>query len=89
MAVDEQKIARIWADVLGVAGVDEETNFFDLGGHSLLLAELVDRLSRELDVQVDVLTLLEYPTVRMLAAHLGAVASSLPGEGSDGANMDR
>ena len=39
-----RKLAAIWADLLGVASVGMEDHFFDLGGHSLLVARLQQRI---------------------------------------------
>jgi acyl carrier protein len=40
----ERQIQAIWEDVLGVAGIGVEDNFFDLGGNSLVATQLVSRL---------------------------------------------
>lgn len=69
MPVPEQEVAQIWAEVLGIRHVDPHTNFFDLGGHSLLLAELVDQLNGKLGIETDVLAVLEHPTVAIFSAH--------------------
>jgi surfactin family lipopeptide synthetase A len=67
----ERALAEVWREVLGVERVGVEDNFFDLGGHSLLLMKvqrgLQDRLRRELPL----MTLFKYPTVRALARFLG------------------
>ncbi|HKV12538.1 MAG TPA: condensation domain-containing protein, partial [Thermoanaerobaculia bacterium] len=66
----EDAIAGIWCEVLGVPRVGSEENFFDLGGHSLLLTRvqvlLRDRLGRE----VSLMDLLTHTSVRALARHL-------------------
>ncbi|HEY4594294.1 MAG TPA: beta-ketoacyl synthase N-terminal-like domain-containing protein, partial [Thermoanaerobaculia bacterium] len=66
----EEAVAGVWREVLGLERVGVEENFFDLGGHSLLLARvralLRDRLGRE----VSLLDLLTHTTVRALARHL-------------------
>ncbi|HEY0836558.1 MAG TPA: amino acid adenylation domain-containing protein [Azospirillum sp.] len=66
----ETTIARIWQEVLKLERIGLQTNFFDQGGHSLLLLEVQDRLHRESGVQVDVTDLFKYPTVESLAARL-------------------
>jgi len=66
----EARIAAVWRDLLGVDEVGVEDNFFDLGGHSLLLIRLQARLAAELGRQVPVVELFQYPTVRSLAARL-------------------
>jgi amino acid adenylation domain-containing protein len=66
----ERRVAEIWRGVLRVDRVAVDTNFFDLGGHSLLLAEVHARLCKELEVDVAIVELFQYPTVRGLAAHL-------------------
>jgi hypothetical protein len=40
-AGDQVKLAALWRDILGVSDVMPEDNFFDLGGHSLLLTRLM------------------------------------------------
>lgn len=74
----ERDIAAIWCDVLQLSGVSLEENFFDLGGHSLLLAQVHHRLEAELGVSVPLMTLFEFPTVRTLAAHLSGAPSVAP-----------
>ncbi|GAB4051123.1 non-ribosomal peptide synthetase [Catellatospora paridis] len=66
----EQVIAAAWCEALGVAQVDRHTAFFDLGGHSLLLALVQERLAAVLGERISMLRLLEFPTVAGLAAHL-------------------
>jgi thioesterase domain-containing protein/acyl carrier protein len=44
----ELEIAKIWSDVLGVAQIGRDDDFFHLGGHSLKAVEVISRLHREL-----------------------------------------
>jgi amino acid adenylation domain-containing protein len=73
----EQRIADIWRDVLRVAEVGVHDNFFDLGGHSLLLMEVHSRLTRELGRRLPITDLFQYPTVEALARFLDT-DSALP-----------
>jgi amino acid adenylation domain-containing protein len=66
----ERDIARVWAEVLNTGQVGVDENFFDLGGHSLLLGQLADQLAETVGVRVGVLTFFEYPTVSALATML-------------------
>ncbi len=47
-------------------------NFFDVGGHSLLLAQVHGELSEALDQSINIVELFRFPTVRSLAEHLDA-----------------
>jgi len=70
----ERTVAQAWADVLGASDadtVDVDRNFFDAGGHSMLLASLAERLSVRLSCAVPILELYRYPTVAALARNLG------------------
>ncbi|MBC3840219.1 amino acid adenylation domain-containing protein [Streptacidiphilus sp. 4-A2] len=75
----EQEISGVWAKALGHDRFGSHDNFFDIGGHSLLLATVRDILGRESGREVSVLTLFEYPTVAALARHLEA-AETPPGQ---------
>jgi surfactin family lipopeptide synthetase A len=66
----EARVAALWQEVLGVDEVGAEDNFFDLGGHSLLLIRVQARLAAELGREVPVVELFQHPTVRTLAARL-------------------
>jgi surfactin family lipopeptide synthetase A len=66
----EQKIAKVWQDVLGVERVGLDSNFFDLGAHSLLVARVRFILCEELKRNIAIVDFFTYPTVRSLARHL-------------------
>jgi acyl-coenzyme A synthetase/AMP-(fatty) acid ligase len=65
----ETEIAALWCELLGISAVSAEDNFFDLGGHSLLVARVHRRL-REKMPTLSVVDLFRHPTVRSLAAFL-------------------
>jgi len=66
----ERQVAAIWSDTLGVDSVGLDERFFDLGGHSLLMVEVHDKLRDQAGYHVSLLDLFQYPTVRSLANHL-------------------
>ncbi|WP_366928162.1 amino acid adenylation domain-containing protein [Corallococcus exiguus] len=66
----ERRIATIWCETLRLEHVGAEDNFFDLGGHSLLLAQVQYLLKHRMGHDVPMVTLFEFPTVRALAGHL-------------------
>ena len=75
----ERQVAAAWAEVLGLPGVGVNDNFFEIGGHSLLLAQLQERLERALAREVRMVDLFRYPTVGSFAAFFGAAAKPEPG----------
>ena len=60
--------------MLGVEAVGANDNFFDLGGHSLLMVRVHGRLSEIFKGNLSVVDLLRYPTVASLAAFVAAEA---------------
>ncbi|QXV55798.1 non-ribosomal peptide synthetase/MFS transporter [Amycolatopsis sp. TNS106] len=64
----EQRVARVWAQVLDVPVVGADDDFFALGGHSFTAVRAV----RLIDERLRVIDLFLHPTVRELAAHLDA-----------------
>jgi acyl carrier protein len=66
----EKTIASIWAEVLGLPTVGTGDNFFDLGGHSLLVVQVQRRLREACGREVSITDMFRLPTVRALTSHL-------------------
>jgi amino acid adenylation domain-containing protein len=77
----EREIAAAWREVLDREPVGADDNFFDLGGHSLLLVRLHVRLEQILRREIPLLDLFAHPTVRSQAAHLGRTEEERGGAG--------
>ena len=67
----ERTIAEIYRGLLQVARIGLNDNFFDLGGHSLLIVRAHQKLKEALGLEIPVLDLFRFPTVASLARHLG------------------
>ncbi|MEM9490272.1 MAG: non-ribosomal peptide synthetase, partial [Myxococcota bacterium] len=66
----ERLIADIWCDVLQVERVGIHDNFFDLGGHSLLMAKVHGQLRERLAPDLSMVDLFRYPTISALVSYL-------------------
>lgn len=66
----EHQLATIWQSVLQIQTVGIQDNFFDLGGHSLLVAQVHNQVKKTLGVELSIIDLFKYPTIRTLAQHL-------------------
>jgi acyl carrier protein len=69
----EGKIAKIWQETLKVDKVGIYDNFFDLGGHSLLMAKVHQQLRETLESNPSMVELFQYTTVHSLAKHLSHI----------------
>ena len=72
----ESKIAAIWQEVLQVNKVGIHDNFFDLGGHSLLVVQVHSQLQEIVPNQISMLEMFMYPTIHALAQKLTTESSS-------------
>jgi amino acid adenylation domain-containing protein len=66
----EQQIAKLWQEVLHLDKVGIHDNFFDLGGHSLLMLQVNHQLRTILQQDISVVTMFQNPTIYSLAQYL-------------------
>ncbi|MDK3158298.1 amino acid adenylation domain-containing protein [Kamptonema cortianum] len=69
----ESKLAQIWCKVLQVEQVSVQDNFFDLGGHSLLLIEVNSHIKAQFNLNLSIVELFRNPTLQMLAQCINSV----------------
>ncbi|MGA3210512.1 MAG: amino acid adenylation domain-containing protein, partial [Terriglobales bacterium] len=79
----ESHLVTLWESVLNQQGVGVCDNFFDLGGHSLMIAKLMGRIEHAFGVRLSMACIFEAPTIQQLAALLqgrGVAATPAPRE---------
>jgi amino acid adenylation domain-containing protein len=72
--VTEERVAATWRELLERNDFGRDDNFFDVGGHSLLLIRVHARL-RPTAPRLSVLDLFQYPTLRTLAARIDVLCA--------------
>ena len=73
----EARLAEAWQDILGLPTVGVESDFFNLGGNSLIVMRMAAVVREAFDVRVDLRRFLEEPTIARLARLVSAVGSSV------------
>jgi thioester reductase-like protein len=66
----EQQLAAIWTEILGVEPIGIHDDFFEIGGNSLLIAQLVIQIREHFQVDLPLRTLFESPTIADLAENI-------------------
>ena len=63
----ETTLVSIWESVLSVHGIGIRTNFFTLGGYSLMIVRLFANINRTLNLSLPITTIFNAPTIEQLA----------------------
>ncbi|MEC0556010.1 non-ribosomal peptide synthetase, partial [Bacillus haynesii] len=72
----EEKLVSIWEEALGINKIGINSNFFEVGGHSLKAAALVSTIHKELNVKLPLRQIFETPTIKGLREYIGAAKES-------------
>jgi polyketide synthase PksJ len=64
----QQTVAGLFAEMLGLDALDPDDSFFDLGGDSLIAAQLLIRIKKIFPVELSIRSIFEAPTAKALAA---------------------
>ncbi|MBD2533802.1 amino acid adenylation domain-containing protein [Nostoc flagelliforme FACHB-838] len=74
----ELQLAYIWEDILDVRPIGIADNFFNLGGHSLLVVRLMAQIHQQLGQKLPLAQLFQAPTIEQLANTLRQPTERLP-----------
>lgn len=71
----EEMLAILWSDLLGYERVAREDEFFRVGGHSLLVTQLLARIRRHFGIELSIPVLFAHPTLAGMARQIEALCS--------------
>ncbi len=73
----EETLKGIFKELLGLSDVQKDDDFFDLGGHSLLVTQLISRIHRDMNVQVPVNIIFETPTIKEISKFISQAGKDI------------
>jgi len=62
-----EMIHLMWRERLGDREIGYNVNFFDAGGHSMMMMEIINKINREFDINLQVIDFFKNPTINSLA----------------------
>ena len=75
----EKNVALVWQQVLKSKDFTNSDNFFDIGGHSVLIPQIVIKLYKKFNIKIRIVDIFQYPTVNDLASFIdGSGKSEIP-----------
>jgi thioesterase domain-containing protein/acyl carrier protein len=66
----EKKVINIWKSSLKVEEIGLDDDFFMLGGHSMIAAQVMQKLEKETSIRLPLTALFEAPTVKKLSRYI-------------------
>src|SRR5688572_14930819 len=74
----EETITGVWQEVLGLERIGVNDNFFDAGGHSLLMVQVHTKLSELFDKNISIVEMFAKPTISALAEYFSETNGHKP-----------
>ncbi|MDX8001227.1 hypothetical protein FE394_19115, partial [Xenorhabdus sp. Reich] len=85
----ETLLAQIWQDLLGLERVGRHDHFFEIGGHSLMVVQLIARIQTEFFIDIPIVSIFQFPKLSELAeVILSAQVSSAWGNDVESVKSD-
>lgn len=67
---EERQIAQIWKDLLSLNDIGVEDSFFELGGDSISVVQMIAKVRKLFNVPISLRKVFKIPTIASLAAHV-------------------
>ncbi|HAR86121.1 MAG TPA: non-ribosomal peptide synthetase, partial [Clostridium sp.] len=73
----EERLVKVWSEILGIDKIGINDNFFNLGGHSLKATSLVSKIHKEFDVRISLSEVFKSPTIKEMATYIGRAEKNM------------
>jgi len=73
----ENALISLWKNILGLDDIKRDDDFFEIGGESLTVLQLVAQLKAKFKINANASTILKYPTIMKLAEFILSEATSV------------
>ena len=77
LTATQQKILTIWQDIIKTKSIGINDNFFYIGGNSLLALKVVDRISKEFDIDLDLIIFFNSPRIQSISEFIDIRINSI------------
>ncbi|MNV00812.1 Tyrocidine synthase 3 [compost metagenome] len=67
---EEIEMSKLWKQILGIENIQADDNFFQIGGNSLRGIQLVSQVAKTMSMEMDLVDVFNYPTIRSLTSFL-------------------
>ena len=74
---EEERLAEMWSELLGIDDIGVHDDFFELGGHSLLGTRVIARIYDKCGVRLALRDVFDAPTIHRLAERISAAVSDV------------
>ncbi len=74
----EELIAGVWSSLLGKSDIRRDDNFFDLGGHSLTVIQMLARLEQVFHREIELRAMFEFPVLKDFSAYVDQLTGPAP-----------
>jgi NAD(P)-dependent dehydrogenase (short-subunit alcohol dehydrogenase family) len=85
----EQRLSRIWTQVLGIERIGRHDDFFELGGHSLLGTRVLAYVHEEFGTKLELREIFDSPTIQKMALRIAGGMQQPAGGAANDAADDR
>jgi len=66
----EKALAALWAELLEIDQISRQTDFFEAGGHSMLIPKLHEQMKAKLSLDLTIADIFKYPVLSDMAAFI-------------------
>jgi acyl carrier protein len=66
----EKILLKLWLQTLKLDSLNIEDNFFEVGGHSILIPQILINLKKQQNIDLQITHMFQYPTIKSLASFI-------------------